>query len=125
MSVASILYLISFYSAAYGMDPMVMRSVAIQESNLNSNAVGALGEIGVYQLRPEFVKEVSRKQLFTPATNIRIAIKRLHDLKKKYGSARYLVAWNGGDVLAKRVKHPLLFKYVQEVNQRVALMEKE
>lgn len=38
----------------HGIDPDLALAIAEVESKFNPNAVGALGEIGIFQLRPEF-----------------------------------------------------------------------
>lgn len=41
-------------SISMGFDPNVALSVAMTESTLNPNAIGGIGEVGLFQLRPEF-----------------------------------------------------------------------
>ncbi|MEK2647336.1 transglycosylase SLT domain-containing protein [Bdellovibrio sp. BCCA] len=41
-------------SISMGFDPNVALSVAMTESTLNPNAIGTIGEVGLFQLRPEY-----------------------------------------------------------------------
>jgi soluble lytic murein transglycosylase len=67
---------------AEGISPLLLRSVAIQETNLNPGVVGAAGEIGLFQIMPNTAKHwaeqtgnptPSHKELFRPALNARIS----------------------------------------------------
>lgn len=63
-------------------DPLLLRAVAITESNLNPKAVGAAGEIGMFQIMPNTAKHWAQqtghkvpteKQLFRLKTNAAIS----------------------------------------------------
>lgn len=126
MSKALIIKLIIFYSNLYGMDPRVSLAVAQNESSLNPNAVGQALEVGLFQLKPEYVKEYSRAQLFDPVNNIKAGIKRLIETKKQCVHKKahnYLVCYNFGKENAKRVRHPELFPYVIRVNNIIRTMK--
>lgn len=123
MSSSAILYLISFYAAIGGVDPMVARAVASQESNLNPKAVGALGEVGLFQIRPEYEKKFTKLELFDVTTNIRVGIamlKRAKDTCVHRKHLDYLVCFNGGNEMAKRIKYPSVFPYVLQIKKRIA-----
>lgn len=108
------------------MDPKVSIAVAEQESRFNPNATGLIGEVGLYQLRPEFVKGFTRKQLYSPEINIMVGVKRLAEVKAKFkrkGKNAFLAAYNCGEARAKKLVYPERFKYVVEVNSRIARME--
>lgn len=97
---------------AHGVQPELALAIVQVESSFNPNAVGGLGEIGLFQLRPEFhdVREGDVNH------NITVAIKYLAELKQKcshYGDA-YFVCFNYGPNRAK-LKHPRLFPYYQKV----------
>lgn len=117
MSTTAIMYLISFYSAAYGMDPAIMKAVAFHESGMHVNAVGLQREVGLYQIKSEYIKEYSRNELFNPEVNIRVGIGMLSELKKSCGLKKYLVCFNGGKAFAKHIQHPEAFPYVLTVNE--------
>lgn len=123
MTKATIIYLIKFYSALYGMDSRVMVAVAQHESGFNVNAVGTQKEVGLFQIKPEYVKGFSRQQLFDPETNIKVGIQRLAEEKKHCihkADLGYLVCYNFGEKNAKRVHHPSLFPYVVAVKKLIA-----
>lgn len=123
MSTSTILYLISFYASIGGVDGNVARAVASVESNLDPKAIGLLGEVGLYQIRPEYEKRYSKKQLFDVTTNIRVGIamlKRAKDTCIHRKNLDYLVCFNGGNEMAKRIKHPSVFPYVLQVKKRIA-----
>lgn len=93
-----------------GIEPELALAIAQVESQFNAEMVGGLGEIGVFQLRPEFHR-VSRDS----RTNIVTGIRYLRTLKrqcKSYGDA-YFVCFNYGQ--AKRLKYPRLFPYYKKV----------
>lgn len=123
MSQATIIYLISFYSSIYGVNPQVAQAVAQHESSLNPNALGSLGEIGLFQLRPQFVEEYSREELFDPEINIKVGIQKLAQAKRTCTYKKrldWLVCYNAGNTAAKRIKNPSKFKYVLAVKQIIA-----
>jgi len=118
MTKAAIIKLIIMYAHTYGVNPELAISVAQIESNFNSNAVGQAKEVGLFQLKPEYVKEYSRKQLFDPRINIKVGVQRLAETQKNCLHKQnndFLVCWNYGYSNAKRVKHPSLFPYVKRV----------
>jgi soluble lytic murein transglycosylase-like protein len=94
-----------------GIDPALALAIAETESNFNPKMIGSLGEIGVYQLRPEFHR-VSRSNV---SANIKTGIKYLVRLKREcnsYGDA-FFVCFNYGQ--AKKLKYPKLFPYYKKV----------
>ena len=103
--------------------PALALAVAKVESSFISNAVSSKGAIGVMQIMPrtallEF--GVSKQDLFNPKTNIKIGVKFLDGLIKKYrgdiGIA--LSHYNGGSAVGKwpKVKIiPATYPYVLKV----------
>lgn len=102
---------------AAGIDPDLVHAVIKYESNYNTNAVGGVGEIGLMQIRPEYVPE-TKEQLRDPCTNLKRGIQILktakefckHKLEKTWINC-YNVGVAGGD----RIKHPKLFPYYKNV----------
>lgn len=114
--------LIVAYSQLFGLDPNVALSVAEVESNLNPEVVGSLGEVGVFQIRPEFYTMFSRKQLMSTETNVMLGVKLLAGYKNTCfhkEDVTYLICYNYGPANAKRVKHPHLFPYVKKVKEKM------
>jgi len=100
-------------STQYKMNPDLMVAIARTESGLNPKAVGGLGEIGVFQLRPEF-HDVRRGDV---EHNIETAIKYLAEIRRKwqpvYGDA-WFIKFNLGPNY-RELNHPKLFPYYRKV----------
>lgn len=123
MTQVVLIAMISLTAQMQGFPVDVALAVAQQESNLNPKAIGALGERGIYQIRPQFHKEYTVKQLEDPLINIEVGINYLSKMKHECyhrDNINYLVCWNGGPQLGRRVKHPELFPYVVQVKKRLA-----
>ncbi len=94
-----------------GVSPSLALAIADVESGGNPNAVGSLGELGVFQLRPEF-HSVTKGDT---RGNIELGVRYLAALKRQcasYGDA-YFVCFNYGT--ARRLVYPRLFPYYQKV----------
>lgn len=102
-----------------GIDPSLALAMAEVESKFDERAVGSLGEIGLFQLRPEFhpvIKGQSRH-------NVEVAMKYLAELQSRcgnYGDA-YFVCFNYGT--KRKLKHPRLFPYYRKVKLAQAKFE--
>lgn len=109
----------------HGISPKVALAVAQQESQLNPKAIGALGERGVFQLRPEFHKEYTIKQLEDPNINIQAGLDYMVQMQHQCVHKKdldYLTCWNMGLTAAKSLKHPSLFPYVVAVKKKIKLI---
>ena len=105
--------------------PSLALAVAKVESNFRPYAVSHKGAIGVMQIMPrtallEF--GVQREELFIPATNIKIGIKFLDNLIKKYrGNVGVALShYNGGSAVGRwpNIKIiPATYSYVIKVLQ--------
>lgn len=83
------------------LDPFLIISLIRQESAFNEIAKSPAGAIGLMQLRPSTARNferVSTKQLFNPQVNIRVGIKYLSQLLKRYNGETELAlaAYNAG-----------------------------
>lgn len=118
----TILSLIGLYSAMYGIDPKVALAVAKVESNLNVNAVGSKGEIGLFQIMPSTYPKVSKQDLFNPEINIKLGIQHLA-WNKKYCKYRennlFLTCYNYGIKNTEKIKYPQLWPYYKKVMAEV------
>lgn len=115
---STLIALIGFYSALYGIDPVVALSVANVESGMRVDARGSHGEVGIFQLMPSTYPQYSVKQLLNPELNINLGVKYLAWNKancKHKDNINFLVCWNYGIKNAEHVKHPSLFPYVRKV----------
>lgn len=97
---------------AHGINPKLALAIAEVESRMNPNAIGKIGEIGLFQLRPEFHQ--------VEGGNVRLqanaAMRYLAHLKREcsqYGDA-YFVCFNYGPT--RPLKHPRLFPYYKKVS---------
>lgn len=99
---------------AQDFDPTTALAIALVESDLNVNAVGAIGEVGIFQLRPEFhdVRPGDYRH------NARVAIKYLKRVQAlcsaDYGDAWYLCYQHGPN---KRLTAPLEAPYYNKVQR--------
>lgn len=106
--------LILKYCTIYGIDSNLALSIIEVESNFNPNKVGKIGEVGLFQIRPEFVN-VDKKKLFDIETNIKTGIQILHKMKKHCSHKEYIVCYNMGVTGAKNIKYPQKFPYYKKV----------
>jgi soluble lytic murein transglycosylase-like protein len=117
--VLELLSLIFTLSVNQNVDPYLVAAIAKHESQLNTNAVGAHGEIGLMQLRPQYFAEPGEEyRLFEPDVNIRLGIRYL---KKARSACRhkegysFLVCYNSGVTGGNRIVHANRSKYVADV----------
>lgn len=116
----SIMSLITYYSMVMNFDPAISLAVARQETNFNNAVIGDVGEIGVFQIRGEFIENYSKEELRNPEINIKVGIKLLKKAKKycKYKrNLDWLVCYNAGINGGSKIKHPDKFKYVVNVTK--------
>jgi hypothetical protein len=103
--------------------PALAIAVAETESNLRSNAVSNKGAVGIMQIMPRTAMMefgVKRKDLFNPAINIKIGIKFLDQLIKRYkGNIGVALShYNGGSAVGSwpNIKIiPATYSYVVKV----------
>jgi len=100
-------------SNQHNLNPDLMVAIARTESGLNPKAVGGLGEIGVFQLRPEF-HDVRPGDV---EHNIETAILYLAEIRRKwepvYGDA-WFIKYNLGPNY-RRLNYPKRFPYYVKV----------
>ncbi len=124
-------------AAHYGLDPVFLMAVILNESSFNPKQIGTSGEIGLMQVLPETAKWIcaknhipytNAKSLFDPVVNIRIGAALLDQLRKQFDSEgrRYLSAYNVG---AKKLKmlessHMAPKAYVRAVMKRYLALYK-
>lgn len=86
-----------------GIEPELAFRLVRLESEFNPRAVSKVGAVGLTQLMPStaklFQKDITRDQLFTPATNLQIGFRYLRTLLVQYkGNVSYaLLAYNRGE----------------------------
>lgn len=106
--------LIFKYASIFGIDPYLAMSIVKVESSFVPTVIGTKGEIGLFQIRPEYVN-YTRKQLFNIETNIKVGISILSKKKKLCPHKEYIVCYNVGVTGAKKIKNPKEFPYYKKV----------
>jgi soluble lytic murein transglycosylase-like protein len=100
-----------------GVDPDLAVAIATVESSLNPEARGALGEVGLFQLRPEYHDVIKGNT----DHNTRIALKYLADLQRiwspQYGNS-WFVLYNWGP--NKHPQNPRQTVYFKKVMREVS-----
>lgn len=117
MTTETIIQLIIAYSLQSGLDPQTALAIAKVESNFKPAAVGSIGEIGLFQVRPKYSK-YTKEQLKNPHYNIQEGIRMLKFAKKHCSHKQnktWVVCYNTGVSAAKKIKHPQLFPYYKKV----------
>ena len=109
--------LIAYEATRAGLEPAVAIAIAKVESNFNPRAVGSLGEIGLFQVRPEFAS-VSRKELFRPRINIQEGVRMLLFARKYCPhnlDMTYVTCYNSG--IHRKPKYPHKLKYYRKFRE--------
>jgi soluble lytic murein transglycosylase-like protein len=117
MNITEMVNLITVVAQLNGVSPQLAVAVASVESKMNPKAVGSVGEIGLFQVKPSSVG-LSRQQLFDPATNIVAGVEYLKHVKKHCHTKEdftFVICYNAGVTGAKRIKHPKQFSYYKKV----------
>lgn len=115
----NIMSLVIHYSVALHFDPAISLAVIRQESNFKPYLIGNVGEIGLMQIRPEFVP-YTRKELLNPEVNIKVGIGLLKEAKKHCkhkNNLDFLVCYNAGIIGGSKYKYPNKSKYVISINK--------
>lgn len=100
-------------SLRHSLNPELTIAIATVESGLNPDAIGSKGEVGLFQLRPEYhsVKPGNVKQ------NVEVALAYLSEIRNKwqpiYGDA-WFIKFNLGPNY-RQIKYPTKFAYYQKV----------
>lgn len=108
---------ILLYSSVYGIDPKLATSIAQYESSGYYNTIGLHGEIGLFQIRPEYSK-LTVNQLLNPKLNIQEGIKKLYEAKKDCLHQReysWIVCYNVGVAGGRKIVRPKQFIYYRRV----------
>lgn len=99
---------------AQGVDPVLALAVAQVESNFDPNAVGSLGEVGLYQLRPEFF-DIEHGDVKGNIEQGVANLKRVQALcQPKYGDAFYICHNYGPN---RKLVAPRKVPYFQKVEK--------
>ena len=121
MTTAIIVYTIIMNAMITGIDPDVALAVAHVESNLNPNAKGALGEVGVYQILPEY-SDYSAKELKDTTINIKEGMRMLKFAKtycKHQDKNMWVNCFNAGIKGGSKLVQPEKFEYYKRVTKTI------
>lgn len=105
----------------FNIKPELALAVATQESSLRPNVVGSVGEVGLFQIRPEYSK-FSRNELFNPVVNILEGLRILKSAKTRCKSKvdyTFVNCYNLGITGGSRLKNPKQFEYYTKVMERL------
>lgn len=93
---------IQLFSAQYNLDPILVEAIVKTESEYNYLATGGIGEVGLMQMRHEYLDKP--KKYYNPYQNLKEGIQRLAELKKldKEFGPYWFVAWNLGVTGARK-----------------------
>ncbi len=117
----AILIWISVFSGTYNVDPDLVAAMVETESQFNPNTTGAIGEIGLLQMRKEYLDRP--QHYYHPVLNLSEGIERLSKLKRlesrlgKY----WFCAWNLGPTGALKIDKKIgieNFSYCKKVINR-------
>ena len=90
-------------------DMRMLTTIASIESNFKIDARGSVGEVGLWQLHPQFFK-LKNKSL---TEQFRVAYRHFSLLKEQCPKLEVL-AWNLGCARSKQIKFPNKFVYVKK-----------
>lgn len=105
----------------HGVDPRIAVAVAKVESNMNPNAIGPKGEIGLFQVRPQF-SEYSASELKNVRINVLEGLRILSEAQEACAHKdkhHWLVCYNVGIYGAKAIKFPAKFPYVVKIDKHL------
>lgn len=95
--VSDIHKIIDEISLKHGVDPMLVRSIVLHESNYNQFAVSPVGAKGLMQLMDGTAKDMGVQNVFDVRQNIEGGVKYLKMLLQKFGdTATAVAAYNAG-----------------------------
>jgi soluble lytic murein transglycosylase-like protein len=101
----------------YGIEPKLAAAIVQTESSFNPKAIGEVGEVGLFQIRPEHTK-YTPEQLLDPETNVVAGLEILKGYKQRCKFQKrkmFVVCYNMGVAGAYRLKRPLDNKYYRKV----------
>ena len=114
---AYIWLLLHLHSPLYDIDPLLAGAVIHVESSFNPSAIGALKEVGLFQIRPEY-SEYTAEELLDPETNVKEGLRMLGEAKKRClhkDNKQFVICHNTGIAGAKKIDNPSEFIYYKKV----------
>lgn len=114
----TLLFWILFLSNNHKVDPYLVTAIVEVESSFNANTTGSIGEIGLMQIRKEYLSK--KINYYDPINNLKAGVPMLASLKrlKKKLGKYWFCSWNLGPTGAiryNRRKGLKNFKYCKKV----------
>ena len=112
-----ILSLLELFAPVYDIDPNLAKAVVQVESQYEPSAIGPVGEIGLFQIRPEYSR-LSAQDLHSIELNIHEGLRKLakakRDCKHKHDKT-FVVCYNAGVTGGSNLRRPKQFPYYKKV----------
>jgi soluble lytic murein transglycosylase-like protein len=117
----------------HGIEPSLVHSIILHESNYNIFAVSSKGALGLMQLMPATATQYGVLNVFDPVQNIEGGVKYLKDLTKLYAKEKsrdrlIVAAYNAGQEAVKKYRgippYPETMSYINHVMATYALLPK-
>jgi soluble lytic murein transglycosylase-like protein len=117
----------------HGIEPSLVHSIILHESNYNIYAVSSKGALGLMQLMPETAEQYGVLNVFDPVQNIEGGVRYLKDLTKLYAKEKtrdrlIVAAYNAGQQAVKKYNgippYPETRSYISHVMATYALLPK-
>lgn len=109
--------MLNLYAPQYDISPELAAAVIQTESSFNRKAVGPVGEIGLFQVRPEF-SPYTAEQLTNIEINIHEGLRILSNAKKRCphkSNKQFVVCYNVGVKGGYKIQKPETFRYYKKV----------
>lgn len=105
----------------FDISPNLALAIAKQESSLNPSAIGSVGEVGLFQVRPKYSK-FTAKELLNVQINITEGLRMLK-FAKKYCKHQvdftWIICYNRGVTGGSKVRKPEEDEYYIKVMRRM------
>jgi soluble lytic murein transglycosylase-like protein len=112
-----IILLIYAHAPTFNIDPNLAMAVAHTESSFRPNVIGPVGEVGIFQVRPEF-SEYTAEELFIPEINVLEGLRILSNAKQRCphkDKKMFVICFNTGVRGSYKIQNPHEFRYYQKV----------
>jgi hypothetical protein len=106
----------------FGVERALAHSLVSAESNYNPHAVSRAGAVGLMQVMPATAADYGVTQvdhLFDPATNVRVGMRHLARLIRRYGIGKAVMAYNAGEGALDRSNGFVTYSETQRYTHRV------
>ena len=108
-------------AAENGLDPTLIKAVALVESGFNPSAVSSKGAKGIMQFMPSTARRYGLKNLHDPYESLRAGARHLRDLLDEFGGDQTLAiaAYNAGPEAVRRHGGVPAYRETQEYVRKV------